>query len=58
MIDHQNEPDNRNRELTRPADAERNESAAKDDEASSGSYYYDDSTGYEIYDEDDECEEK
>jgi hypothetical protein len=56
MIDHHNEPDNSNRELDRPAHAERSESPANADGSSTGSYYYDDSTGYEVYDDDDEDE--
>ena len=56
MIDHQNEPDNSNRDLDRPAHAERSESSGSADDASTGSYYYDDSTGYEVYDDDDEDE--
>ena len=59
MIDHNNEPDNSNCELDRPAGDERSESSGKADDASTGSYYYDDSTGYELYDDDeDEREEK
>jgi len=56
MIDHHNEPDNSNRDHDRPAHAERSESPGSADDASTGSYYYDDSTGYEVYDDDDEDE--
>jgi hypothetical protein len=56
MIDHHNEPDNSNRDLDQPADAERSESSDSAGDASTGSYYYDDSTGYEVYDDDDEDE--
>jgi hypothetical protein len=54
MIDHHNEPDNTNSDLDRPAHAERSESSGDADDASTGSYYYDDSTGYEVYDDDDD----
>ena len=59
MIDHHNEPDNSNRDLYRPAHGERSESSGNADDAATGNYYYDDSTGYEVYDEDeDDREEK
>jgi hypothetical protein len=54
MIDRHDEPDNSNRDLDRPANAERSESSGNADDASTSSYYYDDSTGYEVYDADDE----
>jgi hypothetical protein len=55
MMKHRNEPDNSDREL--PAQSDRSESPAGD--ASTGSYYYDDATGYELYDGDeDEGEEE
>ena len=56
MIDHHNEPDNSNRDRDRPAHDERSESSGNTDEASTGKYYYDDSTGYEVYNDDDEDE--
>jgi hypothetical protein len=56
MIDHHNEPGNSNRDLDRPSPADRSESSDGADDASTGNYYYDDSTGYEVYDDDDEDE--
>jgi hypothetical protein len=56
MIDHHHEPDNSNRDLDQPGHAERSESSDGADDASTGSYYYDDSTGYEVYDDDDQDE--
>lgn len=55
MIDHHDQVDN----TDRPRDeADASESSADDKDAADGSYYYDDSTGYEIYEADDEESEE
>jgi hypothetical protein len=57
MMDHRNEPDNSDRDRDLPEQSNRSESSPASD-ASTSSYYYDDSTGYEVYDDEDECEEE
>jgi hypothetical protein len=60
MMAHRNEPDNsnRDRDCDRPAQSDRSESSPGAGDAATGSYYYDDSTGYEVYDAEDDCEEE
>jgi hypothetical protein len=57
MMDHRNEPDNSDRDRDLPEQSNRSESSPASDASTSG-YYYDDSTGYEVYDDEDECEEE
>lgn len=58
MMDHRKEPDNSDRNRDRPAQSERSESDPKPSEVATGSYYYDDSTGYEVYDDKNDGDEE
>jgi hypothetical protein len=58
MIDHRNEPDKSDRDCDRPGQSDRPESSQHGNDVSTGSYYYDDSTGYEVYDDEDDGEEE
>lgn len=58
MMDHRNQPDNSDRDHELPAQPEQSDSPAGAGDAATGNYYYDDSTGYEVYDDADDCEEE
>ena len=58
MIDHRNEPDKSDRDCDRPAQSDRPESSPPRSDVPTGGYYYDDSTGYEVYDGEDDSEEE
>ncbi|HSQ24577.1 MAG TPA: hypothetical protein VLN44_09205 [Pyrinomonadaceae bacterium] len=58
MMDHRNERDNSDRDSDLPAQSDRSEPSPSAGDASTGSYYYDDSTGYEVYDDEGDCEEE
>lgn len=58
MMDHRNEPDNSNRDRDRPPQSDQSDSSTGAGDAATGSYYYDDSTGYEVYNAEDDGEEE
>jgi hypothetical protein len=54
MMKHHHEPDNADRDRDPAAQSDRSESPGSADDVSRGSYYYDDATGYEVYDGDED----
>lgn len=58
MIDHRNEPDEPDRDRDQPEQLDPNGSSQQGNDVSTGSYYYDDSTGYEVYDEENDTDDE
>ena len=58
MIDHSHNPDNPDRNSDQIPLSDPSNSSSNSEAPSPGNYYYDDATGYEVYEDEDECEEE
>jgi hypothetical protein len=58
MMNHRDDSDNSRSDRDRPPAPEEPDSLSDAGDSTTGEYYYDDSTGYEVYDDDDDDEDE